>query len=44
LIVEVFPKHAEVIAQAVSGLTEEEKLIASKLLKKLGKYAEEGFK
>ncbi|RKP51675.1 MarR family transcriptional regulator [Cohnella endophytica] len=40
---EVFPGHADTIRQAVSGLTEEEKLAASKLLKKLGKYAEEGF-
>jgi MarR family 2-MHQ and catechol resistance regulon transcriptional repressor len=44
LMEEVFPKHAEVIAQTVNGLTAEEKKIASKLLKKLGKYAEEGFK
>ncbi|WP_240703055.1 MarR family winged helix-turn-helix transcriptional regulator [Cohnella luojiensis] len=44
LMEEVFPKHAEVIARSVNGLTAEEKKIASKLLKKLGKYAEEGFK
>lgn len=44
LIDDVFPKHASVIDQAVSGLSMEEKLVASKLLKKLGKYAEEGFK
>jgi len=44
LIEEVFPKHAEVIHQAVNGLTDEEKKLASQLLKKLGKYAEDGFK
>lgn len=44
LIEEIFPKHAEVIKQAANGLSIEEKQVASKLLKKLGKYAEEGFK
>ncbi len=44
LIEEAFPKHAEVINQAMDGLADEEKKIASQLLKKLGKYAEEGFK
>jgi MarR family 2-MHQ and catechol resistance regulon transcriptional repressor len=44
LIEEVFPKHADVIQEAVGGLSEEEKKIASQLLKKLGKYAEKGFK
>ncbi|CAN7181822.1 MarR family winged helix-turn-helix transcriptional regulator [Paenibacillus sp. LjRoot56] len=43
-IEEVFPKHAEVIESAVAGLTDEEKQLASKLLKKLGRYAQEGFK
>lgn len=43
-IEEVFPKHAEVIAKATEGLNAEEKKIASELLKKLGKYAQEGFK
>ena len=44
LIEDVFPKHAEVIHRAVSGLNEEEKKTAGALLKKLGKAAEEGFK
>ncbi|OAS23742.1 MarR family winged helix-turn-helix transcriptional regulator [Paenibacillus oryzisoli] len=43
-IEDVFPKHAEVIESAVAGLTEEEKQLASQLLKKLGRYAQEGFK
>ncbi|NQX63454.1 MarR family winged helix-turn-helix transcriptional regulator [Paenibacillus qinlingensis] len=43
-IEDVFPKHAEVIENAVAGLTEEEKQLASQLLKKLGRYAQEGFK
>lgn len=43
-IEEVFPKHAEVIARATAGLTDDEKRVASALLKKLGKYAQEGFK
>lgn len=43
-IEEVFPKHAEVIDNAVAGLTAEEKKIASQLLKKLGKFAQDGFK
>ncbi|WNR44500.1 MarR family winged helix-turn-helix transcriptional regulator [Paenibacillus roseipurpureus] len=43
-IEDVFPKHAEVIEGAVAGLTDEEKRVASGLLKKLGKFAQEGFK
>ncbi|MBP1963880.1 MarR family winged helix-turn-helix transcriptional regulator [Paenibacillus aceris] len=43
-IEEVFPQHKEVIENAVAGLTAEEKRVASQLLKKLGKYAQEGFK
>lgn len=43
-IEDVFPKHAEVIESAVAGLTDEEKKLASQLLKKLGRYAQEGFK
>mgnify|MGYP001263507995 CR=1 FL=1 len=43
MIEEVFPQHAEVIHLAVAGLDEEEKKTASRLLKKLGKYAEETF-
>ena len=43
-IEEVFPKHTEVIEKAVAGLTAEEKKIASQLLKKLGKFAQDGFK
>jgi MarR family 2-MHQ and catechol resistance regulon transcriptional repressor len=42
-IEEVFPKHMEVIDKAVNGLTHQEKQTVSQLLKKLGKYAEEGF-
>jgi Transcriptional regulators len=44
LIEDVFPRHREVIHQAVSGLDEDEKKTVSALLKKLGKAAEEGFK
>ncbi|MFC6232397.1 MarR family winged helix-turn-helix transcriptional regulator [Paenibacillus allorhizosphaerae] len=40
----VFPKHTEVIEQAMNGLSPEEKRTASQLLKKLGKYAQEHFK
>ncbi|MBD0382186.1 MarR family winged helix-turn-helix transcriptional regulator [Paenibacillus sedimenti] len=43
-IEEVFPGHAEVIHQAMAGLTNEEKRACSQLLKKLGKYAQDGFK
>ena len=43
-IEEIFPKHTEVIEKAVAGLTAEEKKIASQLLKKLGKFAQDGFK
>ncbi|WP_248928901.1 MarR family winged helix-turn-helix transcriptional regulator [Paenibacillus hamazuiensis] len=43
-IEEVFPSHAEVIEKAVNGLTPEEKKVASQLLKKLGKYAQQSFK
>jgi MarR family 2-MHQ and catechol resistance regulon transcriptional repressor len=42
-IEEVFPKHAQVIDNAVNGLSLEEKQIVSQLLKKLGRYAEDGF-
>jgi MarR family 2-MHQ and catechol resistance regulon transcriptional repressor len=41
---DVFPQHTKVIEQAVAGLTEEEKKAAGQLLKKLGKYAQDGFK
>ncbi|WP_307467660.1 MarR family winged helix-turn-helix transcriptional regulator [Paenibacillus harenae] len=41
---EVFPQHTKVIEQASAGLTAEEKKLASQLLKKLGKYAQDGFK
>lgn len=40
---EIFPKHVEVIEAAVGGLDEDEKQVATRLLKKLGKYAQEGF-
>ncbi|MDQ0089720.1 MarR family 2-MHQ and catechol resistance regulon transcriptional repressor [Paenibacillus anaericanus] len=43
-IEEVFPKHTEVIEQAMAGLSPEEKSVAAQLLKKLGKYAQENFK
>ncbi|MFH5187276.1 MarR family winged helix-turn-helix transcriptional regulator [Paenibacillus sp. TAB 01] len=43
-IEDVFPKHAEVIAKAVEGLTSEEKQAASRLLKKLGRHAQETYK
>ncbi|MBP1991541.1 MarR family winged helix-turn-helix transcriptional regulator [Paenibacillus eucommiae] len=43
-IEDVFPKHAEIIEQAVSGLSSEEKVVAAKLLKKLGKSAQGSFK
>jgi MarR family 2-MHQ and catechol resistance regulon transcriptional repressor len=42
-IEEVFPKHAEVVHQALGGLTDEEKRLAAQLLKKLGKFAQEGY-
>lgn len=41
---EVFPKHAEVIAEVLSGLSKEERRVAAELLKKLGKYAQATFK
>jgi len=41
---DVFPAHTEAIEQAVNGLTSEEKQLASKLLKKLGKFAQEHYK
>lgn len=43
-IEQVFPQHIEVIEHAVDGLTAEEKKVASQLLKKLGKFAQDGFK
>lgn len=43
-IEEVFPKHTEVIEQAMAGLSPEEKSVAAQLLKNLGKYAQESFK
>lgn len=39
----VFPQHAEVIDQALAGLTAEERMAASGLLKKLGKHAQQGY-
>ncbi|OME87367.1 MarR family transcriptional regulator [Paenibacillus sp. FSL A5-0031] len=41
---DVFPAHEDAIKQAVNGLTAEEKQLASKLLKKLGKFAQEHYK
>ncbi|WP_059050497.1 MarR family winged helix-turn-helix transcriptional regulator [Paenibacillus senegalimassiliensis] len=43
-IEEVFPQHTEVIEQAVSGLSPEEREITATLLKKLGRSAQEGYK
>ncbi|NEW07393.1 MarR family transcriptional regulator [Paenibacillus sp. SYP-B3998] len=43
-IEDAFPKHIDVIDQAVAGLTSEEKRVASELLKKLGKFAQDAFK
>lgn len=40
----VFPAHAKVIERAVSGLSPEEKETASRLLKKLGKFAQDSLK
>ncbi|GIO35394.1 MarR family winged helix-turn-helix transcriptional regulator [Paenibacillus antibioticophila] len=42
-IQEAFPKHAEVIAEVMSGLSEEERRIAAELLKKLGRHAQATF-
>ncbi|GKU77557.1 MarR family winged helix-turn-helix transcriptional regulator [Paenibacillus sp. L3-i20] len=43
-IEEIFPGHTSVIEQSAGGLTAEEKQVASKLLKKLGRFAQESFK
>ncbi|UVI30116.1 MarR family winged helix-turn-helix transcriptional regulator [Paenibacillus spongiae] len=43
-IEEVFPGHTEVIEKAVEGLSPEEQQAAAKLLKKLGKHAQDSFK
>jgi MarR family 2-MHQ and catechol resistance regulon transcriptional repressor len=43
-IEEVFPKHTAVIEQAMAGLSAEEKAVAAQLMKKLGKFAQCGFK
>ncbi|SFL95486.1 MarR family transcriptional regulator, 2-MHQ and catechol-resistance regulon repressor [Paenibacillus sp. 1_12] len=43
-IEESFPGHTEIIEQAMSGLSAEEKQTAAQLLKKLGKHAQESFK
>ncbi|WP_349408893.1 MarR family transcriptional regulator [Pseudalkalibacillus sp. SCS-8] len=39
LMEEIFPSHEEVLQQALSGLTEEEKQQAIDMLKRLGKFA-----
>ncbi|XID91273.1 MarR family winged helix-turn-helix transcriptional regulator [Paenibacillaceae bacterium WGS1546] len=44
LMDEIFPRHAEVIARTMAGLDAEEQETASRLLKKLGKAAQAGFK
>ncbi len=43
LMAAIFPQHAEVICQAVSGLSPEEQVQAIQLLKKLGLAAQESF-
>ncbi|WP_219835550.1 MarR family winged helix-turn-helix transcriptional regulator [Paenibacillus sp. R14(2021)] len=43
LLNDIFPPHAEAISKAVSGLTEEEREQAIKLLKKLGIAAQTSF-
>ncbi len=43
-IEDVFPRITDIIEEAVSGLSSEEKQIAGMLLKKLGKSAQAGFK
>ncbi|OXM84839.1 MarR family winged helix-turn-helix transcriptional regulator [Paenibacillus rigui] len=43
-IEQVFPQHMDVIEKAVEALTSEEKQLASELLKKLGKHAQQTFK
>ncbi|MEF2247488.1 MULTISPECIES: MarR family winged helix-turn-helix transcriptional regulator [unclassified Paenibacillus] len=43
LIKYIFPQHAGVIAAAAAGLSKEEQELASSLLQKLGKYAEETY-
>ncbi|WP_338553597.1 MarR family transcriptional regulator [Paenibacillus sp. KS-LC4] len=42
-IEEVFPVHAVIIKEAVSGLSSEEQKLASELLKKLGRHAQDTF-
>jgi DNA-binding MarR family transcriptional regulator len=39
LIARIFPEHAQVIADAMSGLTEEKKRQATALLRELGLHA-----
>jgi len=43
LLREIFPQHVEVVEQAMSGLTPDEKKQAIQLLKKLGRFAQERF-
>lgn len=40
----VFPAHTTIIEAAANGLSEEEKKLASELLKKLGRFAQENYK
>ncbi|NIK79130.1 MarR family 2-MHQ and catechol resistance regulon transcriptional repressor [Paenibacillus castaneae] len=42
-IEEIFPAHTETIEAAENGLTAEEKQLASELLKKLGRFAQENY-
>ncbi|CAM4301961.1 MAG: MarR family transcriptional regulator [Paenibacillus macerans] len=43
-IEEVFPRHTKLIEEVLGGLSPEEMQTAAKLLKKLGKHAEESYK
>ena len=43
LLATIFPQHAEAIGRAVSGLSPEEQVQATQLLKKLGLAAQESF-
>lgn len=43
-IEEIFPQHSKIISEAVQGLSQEEIQVATTLLKKLGRHAEQSFK
>jgi MarR family transcriptional regulator, 2-MHQ and catechol-resistance regulon repressor len=42
LIAGIFPQHAQEVRRAMGGLTDEEQRIATAMLKRLGRYAEDG--